>query len=273
MSHIFSEQETEKYYDEEDATYRAFWDSNGSLHWGYFDGSEDVDYLDACARLNQVMLARSGINEDSNVLDLGCGNGNTSIWLAQEAKCRVTGVDLSGVRVDNAIKLASQAASSARSRLTFQKASATDLPFEPGSFTHVWSQATVYHVPDKLKVLSEVRRVLAKGGTFILDDLIKPKQDVSAQAKKYVYDRLLFDTPFSFSSYQDGLKAQGFDITYAEDMSGYLATSYRKLRQLAITATEKGNGNFSTLIEAYPKMITAVEDGELGWALYACRKT
>jgi ubiquinone/menaquinone biosynthesis C-methylase UbiE len=272
MNHVFSEQDTERYYDEEDATYRAFWDREGSLHWGYFDQSTGDDFLAACAHLNDVMLAESGIDEDAVVLDLGCGNGNTTMWLAQQRPCRFTGIDLSSVRVRNATEGASKLAPNVASRLVFSKASATDLPFEEGSFSHVWSQATIYHVPDKRKVLEEVHRVLEDGGTFIFDDLIKPKPEVSPEAQKYVYDRLLFDTPFSFQGYQDGLRDQGFSVVRAEDLSKHLATSYRLLGEMAKEATAQGNGDFSALAEAYGYMVAAVDNGELGWGLYVCRK-
>ena len=56
----FTERETEEYYDAEDALYRSFWDSAGSLHWGIFDGSLSLDdgdvkatFLRACSRLNE----------------------------------------------------------------------------------------------------------------------------------------------------------------------------------------------------------------------------
>ena len=43
---------------------------------------------------------------------------------------------------------------------------------------------------------------------------------------RYVYDRLLFDTEFSFESFQSALKAQGFSILEARDFSEHLKTSY-----------------------------------------------
>jgi ubiquinone/menaquinone biosynthesis C-methylase UbiE len=268
----YSEQDAETYYDKEDATYRAFWDKEGSLHWGYFDHSTGDDFLAASANWNLLMLARSGIDASSLVLDLGCGNGNTPVWLTRQRSCHVTGVDLSGVRIRNAREAAAKLAPDVASRLVFEKASATDLPFPDAAFTHVWSQATIYHVPDKHKVLAEVSRVIRAGGTFIFDDLTKPKSKVSAQAQKYVYDRLLFDTPFSFEGYQTALKAAGFDIADAEDLSAHLATSYRKLGEMASAATAQGRGDFSPLTEAYRYMIAAIEDRELGWASYVCRK-
>jgi ubiquinone/menaquinone biosynthesis C-methylase UbiE len=280
MSHVsgepnasqFSEQDAEAYYDSEDATYRAFWDSEGSLHWGYFDESTGDDFLAASTNLNNMMLARSGIGPDSIVLDLGCGNGNTPVWLAKQRGCYVTGVDLSSVRVRNAREMASKISPDVASRVAFEKASATNLPFADGLFTHVWSQATIYHVPDKHKALSEVFRVLRDGGTFIFDDLTKPKPQVSAQAKRYVYDRLLFDTPFSFVGYQAALSEKGFAVDQAEDLSAHLATSYRRLGELASGATERGSGDFSELVEAYCYMVKAVENEELGWATYICHK-
>ena len=45
----FSEQETESYYDAEDVIYRAVWDEDGSVHWGYFDDTTGTDFLKGCA--------------------------------------------------------------------------------------------------------------------------------------------------------------------------------------------------------------------------------
>ena len=269
MNRGFSEAETERFYDEEDAIYRSFWDSEGSLHWGYFDETTGGDFLRASARLDEVMGAKGRVDASSYVLDLGCGNGNTALWLAQTYGCRVTGIDLSGVRVDNAKEMAAQQPEELQRLLRFEHGSATDLPFADGEFTHVWSQATIYHVPDKEKALQESRRVLAQGGLLVLDDLLKPKPVVSEQSRQYVYDRLLFDTPFSFTGYQDYLKRNGFTILEAEDLSGYLKQSYQ---HLGAKAREHARGELgeklTALNFAYGKMVEAVERDELGWGLY-----
>ena len=276
----FSESETEAYYDAEDALYRSFWDAEGSLHWGIFqadvaasDDSQVRDrFLAACARLNDVMLENSGIDADSHVLDLGCGNGNTSVWLCRATGARVTGIDLSGVRIENAIASLDETPDLA-SRLAFHKASATDLPFADGTFTHVWSQATIYHVPDKVKTLREAYRVLPPGGVLVFDDLTKPKPDVSDEARAFVYDRLLFDTDFSFYSYMDALRETGFRVLEARDLSTNLARSYYCLSRMAAMATDPERlERFAALSDAYRKMISAVRNDELGWAQYLCVK-
>ena len=274
MSSRFTEQETENYYDAEDEIYRAVWDEEGSVHWGVFDDSTGDDFLKAGANLDAMMVAKGRIDASSNVLDLGCGNGTIAIWLSSSQGCHVTGVDLSGVRIQNAKdKLASLPAPS-QEKLTFEKASATELPFEKGTFSHLWSQATIYHVPDKETVLEEAYRVLKDGGIMVFDDLIKPQPNVSPAAQEFVYDRLLYDTPYSFDSYQDALKAKGFNIIEAHDLSPHLKMSYLRLseRTPKVDANDKNAEHYSWLSNAYQETAKAVDRNELGWGLYICQK-
>ena len=205
-------------------------------------------------------------------MDLGCGNGNTAAWLCKNTGCRVTGVDLSGVRINNAIAAAKELPTETSSLLVFEKASATELPYEEASFTHVWSQATIYHVYEKQQALEQVYRTLEPNGLFVFDDLIKPKSDISPTAREYVYERLLFDTPFSFSTYQDTLKTIGFQVLEAHDLSSHLKQSYRCLDQMAQGRSQGKDDKFEQLSYSYQQMVQAIENQELGWAMYLCRK-
>ena len=267
----YTEDVTEAYYDAEDAVYRTFWDTDGSLHWGLFDDSTGQDFLKACANLNEYMANKVGLLPESRLLDVGCGNGNTAMWLSSSRECSVVGIDLSGVRIDNAISALESAPSPLRDRVRFEKASATALPFEDGSFTHAWSQATIYHIPDKQATLREVYRVLCEGGVFVFDDLVKPRPDISETARKYVYDRLYFDTDFSFASYRDALEAVGFRVLEALDLSEHLRASY--LHLASVTRELVGRGQkYADLTYAYEQMAKAQENNELGWAFYLCQK-
>ena len=281
----FSERETEEYYDAEDALYRSFWDAEGSLHWEVFEASGEPGsgppnspsnvrdgFLAACSRPNGIMLESSGIDEPARVLDLACGNGNTATWLCRATGAHVTGVDLSGVGIDNAVESLNDVPELA-SRLEFHKASATDLPFADGAFSHVWSQATIHRIPDKITTLNEAYRVLEPGGVMAFDDLTKPRPDISDEARAFVYDRLLFDTDFSFCSYMDALRETGFQVLEARDLSAHLASSYSCLSQMAASGTDpERRERFAALSDAYLKMVRAVQNEELGWAQYLCVK-
>lgn len=261
----FTEAETEAFYDSEDSLYRSFWDEEGSLHWGYFDNLEDAkaeDFIKACQRWNHYLLKRSKIDASSKVLDVGCGNGNTAIWLAQQTGCEVVGIDLSGVRINNAQE---KAKNHPDLRVSFQKASATNLPFDDNYFTHIWSQATIYHIQEREKALQEIHRVLQEGGTFLFDDLITPISDISPLGIKYVYERLLFKPTFSFESYANFLSQLGLLVAEKTDLSTHLNKSYELLSQLAL---EK----YPDLSAAYQKMCEAITKREVGWAFYLCTK-
>ena len=132
----FTEQQTESYYDAEDAIYRSLWDEDGSVHWGVFDENTGDDFLQATANLNRIMVDKGRITADATVLDVGCGNGTTLLWLSREVGCAATGVDLSGVRIQNAQEKLAQLPTAVQARIAFEKASATELPFADGTFSH-----------------------------------------------------------------------------------------------------------------------------------------
>ncbi len=269
----FTERETEVYYDAEDVVYREIWDPNGSVHWGVFDESTGSDFLKAGANLNHIMARRGGIDTKATVLDIGCGNGNACTWLYENTGCKVVGIDLSGVRVEGAKERLKTLVPDVQAHVSFEKASATDLPFGDGAFTHVWSQASFYHIPDKQKTLEEAYRVLAPGGTLVFDDLYKPRPDISENAWKHVYERLLFDTPFNFTSYQDALQEAGFQVLEAHNYSHHLKLSYLHLSDVA---SQRIGGHLTErseyLAHAYKETALAVDTREIGWALYICRK-
>ena len=268
----FTEQDTESYYDSQDAIYSSFWDTEGSVHWGYFDESTGNDFLKACANLNSLMSGLGQIGPDSRVLDLGCGNGTTSLRLHERFDCDVVGIDLSGVRIDNARKSLAEQSTDIQRRVSFEKASATYLPFEDGAFTHVWSQATLYHVHEQEAALREAHRVLQDKGTFIFDDLTKPQPHISESAKKHVYERLLFDTEYSFDTYQKALERTGFTVKDARDLSDHLKMSYWCLSILTRGRGGEHAEHYEELSYSYEQTANAVVNREVGWGLFLCQK-
>jgi len=98
----FTERDTEKYYDSEDEIYLSFWDPEGTLHWGLF--YDDEDHITASKNLTEFMIEKSKISGNSVVLDVGCGDGEVDIQIVKKIKCKLIGIDLSGVRVKNAKK-------------------------------------------------------------------------------------------------------------------------------------------------------------------------
>jgi SAM-dependent methyltransferase len=111
------------------------------------------------------------IREDETILDIGCGAGVDSILAAKLAWASgaVTGIDLVPEMLARARENARLAGVD---NVTFQEASAEQLPFPENSFDVVISNGVFNLVVDKVKALSEVHRVLKPGGRFMLADQV-----------------------------------------------------------------------------------------------------
>jgi SAM-dependent methyltransferase len=103
------------------------------------------------------------------VLDLGCGLGGASRYLAAECGCRVAGVDLTPNFVDAARILTARCGLA--DRVEIRQANALALLFEDGTFDHVWSYAITMNIADKEGLGREVARVLKPGGRFSCNEI------------------------------------------------------------------------------------------------------
>ncbi len=112
----------------------------------------------------------AGITADMSVLDVGSGVGGPARFLAATYGCRVTGVDLSEPFVDAARYLTERAGLSGE--VSFQTASALDLPFDDCRFDAVLLQHVAMNISDRARLYREIRRVLKTGGRFATFDVV-----------------------------------------------------------------------------------------------------
>jgi len=125
----------------------------------FFNPDEPVSYAYLQVSLNRYTFA-SQFTGDKVVLDVGCGAGYGSSYLARNAK-RVIGVDISKEAVDCARE------HYPKDGLDFITADATKLPFPRGSFDVVVAFEVLEHVKEYESLLRECKRVTKNGGMFI----------------------------------------------------------------------------------------------------------
>lgn len=125
--------------------------------------------------LLDALAARGIFRKYEFVLDLGAGLGGTSRWLAARLGCEVVGTTRSRAEAKAGEALTRHARLSAQVRLVPAEAAA--LPFRGAHFTHVWILEALPRMPDPLAALTEAHRVLRRGGTLAIQDLVRPGAD------------------------------------------------------------------------------------------------
>jgi len=112
----------------------------------------------------------AGITAEMSVLDVGAGIGGPARFLAATYGCRVVGVDLSEPFVEAARYLTERAGLGRQ--VTFEVASALELPFGDRRFDLVLLQHVAMNIADRARLYREIRRVLRPGGRFATFDVV-----------------------------------------------------------------------------------------------------
>jgi len=121
-----------------------------------------AESFEACtAPENRLILQRLGDIKGKNILELGSGLGEASVYFAKLG-ARVTATDLSSGMLKTVKKLAEKH----RVELEAVQCSSHHLPFKDDSFDIVYAANLLHHV-DIESTLIEVRRVLKNNGIFV----------------------------------------------------------------------------------------------------------
>jgi tocopherol O-methyltransferase len=241
-------QQIQEFYDASSGLWEQVWGEH--MHHGYYgpDGNLKLDRRQAQINLIEELLtwaqnrtnvsvgvsdafalealAQDSLNENrpQNILDVGCGIGGSSLYLAEKFGAKVTGITLSPVQANRAQARAQAVGLAAKTN--FQVANALDMPFVDDSFDLVWSLESGEHMPDKVKFLEECYRVLKPGGKLILATWchrpIAAANPLSASEEKHLQDIYrVYCLPYvlSLPEYQEIVERCGFQYLRVDDWS------------------------------------------------------
>lgn len=126
----------------------------------------------------------------SRVLDLGAGVGRHALWLAERGH-QVTALDAAPEGLAEIARFGSVETVEARMHA---------LPFDDASFDHVLSWNVIYHGDEDilLRTISEIRRVLKPGGTYLGTMLSKrrlPHETAKYSGREISRNAWVFDAP------------------------------------------------------------------------------
>ncbi|KAM7188320.1 S-adenosyl-L-methionine-dependent methyltransferase [Naviculisporaceae sp. PSN 640] len=190
------------HYDLASDYYLNLWGEH--IHHGYWatDGSKANDSKEvAQIALIRLLLDISGVSSGNRVLDVGCGIGGTSRYLASQLGCSVTGITISTKQVELAKRLtkseAAKEKSSSQSQSQQQEVGEDSEGYIPlgkgkvrfieldaekmgeffasdaGAFDAVWISEALSHFPNKALFFQNAYKVLKPGGKLALADWFK----------------------------------------------------------------------------------------------------
>jgi len=120
------------------------------------------------------VIKSSGIQSGQRVLEIGCGSGGFTTFVARVVgpTGHVEALDIqSGMLTQLERKLALPENQDIQN-ITLHQASAYELPFEDGVLDLVYLITVLPEIPDQSRALAEIKRVLKPGGILAVSELL-----------------------------------------------------------------------------------------------------
>ena len=119
------------------------------------------------------LIERSGIKKGMHVLDLGCGSGAFTPFIARVVgqKGRVYALDIQADMLKQLENKLSKPENRDIKNIKLIEGNAYELPFEDNSLDLVNMVTVLQEIPDRNRALQEVKRVLKPGGFLAVTEL------------------------------------------------------------------------------------------------------
>lgn len=196
-----------------------------------------------------------GLTGNEHVLDVGCGIGGTSRFIASRFGCRVTGVDLTPEFIETGTALCKWVGLD--EQIELHQGNALSMPFTEGSFDAAIMLHVGMNIADKAGLFSEVYRLLRPGSVFGVYDVMKTGDGELKYPVPWssVPDTCALATQ---AQYVAALQQAGFDITEVENRREFAADFFDETRERMAAAggTPPPLGVHIAMGESAPAKIT-----------------
>ena len=165
------------------------------------------DYFDCLLRIRMDFAGEFA--RGKRVLDVGCANGAHLLALAGMVRHGI-GVDFSRPLIRRAREERNRAGAE---RVDFVVGNARSMPFRDGCFDFAYSFSSLYYMPNVEEVIREIARVLAPGGSCLVE--MGNSRSLNALVAD-AYPELARSFHLEVSQMKKILRDAGFDIFFHE---------------------------------------------------------
>jgi tocopherol O-methyltransferase len=209
-----------EHYDIVSPYYRSLWGEH--LHHGYWirgDESKEKAQLQLIEHLAELANLKPG----SDILDIGCGFGGSSLYLAKHYNASVTGITISSVQVQMAI----QAGAREQVNAKFLLMDAEAMNFQK-QFDVLWSVESICHYQNPPGFFASATKLLKQGGSFAITDWFKKENLTRAETRKFIdpVEKGMFVELQTMDDYEQFFISNGLQIICREVLNKNCAKTW-----------------------------------------------
>jgi len=155
----------------------------------------------------EQLFGAADLNHVKTVLEVGCGVGMLTSYLAEKYQWHITGVDLDPEQIESA-----RTRHGENEYLRFWEADATELPFEKDEFDMLLAFDVLHHIPRWDEAVVEMDRVLKPKGVCIFHDLAYSR--LAAKTFKGLLEN--YGASYTVGDFMHHLQENNLEIVHAQ---------------------------------------------------------
>jgi tocopherol O-methyltransferase len=256
-----------EHYDLVSSYYRSLWGEH--LHHGYWirgDESKEKAQLQLIEYLAQMANVKPG----SDILDIGCGFGATSLYLAKHYASSVTGINTSPVQLE----MATNASAKEQLKAKFLLMDAETMDFQK-QFDLLWAVESISHFEHPAEFFASAAKLLKPGGIFAITDWFRKKNLDSEEAKKFIdpIQKGMLVELQTMDDYEHFLRSNGLHILHREILNNNCAKTWDlcldiiKDKSFWALAAKHGT-EFVSYLQAFQAMRAGFASGNFLYGLF-----
>jgi sterol 24-C-methyltransferase len=206
------------YYDLVTDFYEFGWGQ--SFHFAPMFKNES--FAAAIARHEHWLAAQLGLKPGMKVLDVGCGVGGPMRAIARFSGADIVGVNNNAYQITRGEKHNAEAGLA--DRCSFLKADFMKLPVDSNTFDAVYAIEATCHAPDKLKLFTELARVMKPGAHFAgyewcMTDKYDPRSAEQRAIKKGIEEGDALPDIWTIPDVLEALAGAGLEVLESKDLA------------------------------------------------------
>lgn len=262
------------HYDLATTFYRLLWGPH--IHHGLWNADESPAV--AQVQLIEAAAAQVSLKHGDRVVDIGCGMGGSSVYLANHYDCHVTGVTLSPVQ--RAWASCGALLRGARSRTRFLRADAERIQFHPDSFDVVWSVECTEHLFDKAAFFAKAGPWLRPGGRMMICAWLSGDEPLDASHRRRVYDvceGFLCPSLGTAGDYRGWMESAGLEFLQYEDWTDRVVETWeickRRVERSGVRRLSAAiNKNMTLFLDRFTTILDAYKTGAMRYGCLTARR-